>query len=47
MANAAGFGAIDSGSAFAIADDNGDFGVGDTAGGDTVRQGLEVGAATA
>src|ERR1700730_1022933 len=45
--DAAGFGAVETGSAFAIADDDGDFGVGDAGGGNTVREGFEVGAAAA
>ena len=43
----AGFGAVKAGSVFAVADDDGDFGVGDASRGEAVRKGFEVGAATA
>src|SRR5277367_4945654 len=41
------FGAVDAWRAFAIADDDGDFRVGNTARGDAVGQGFEVGTASA
>ena len=44
---AAGFGAVDTGSSFAIADDHGDSCVGDTAGRDAISESFEVRAATA
>jgi hypothetical protein len=43
---AAGLRAIDAGSAFAIADNDGDFGVGDAAGRDAIGESFEIGAAT-
>jgi len=45
--NVAGGGAFEAGGARFVADDDGDFGVGDAAGGDTIGEGFEVGAATA
>jgi len=45
--DAAGFGAVEAWSAFAIADDDGDIGVGDAGGGNAVREGFEVRAAAA
>lgn len=47
VGDVAGFGAVEARGAFAVADDDGDFGVRDAAGGDAVGQGFEVGAATA
>src|SRR5882724_4436538 len=43
---AAGSGAVDAGGAFTVADDDGNFGVGDAACGHTIGEGFEVGAAT-
>ena len=45
--NVAGGGAFEAGGARLVADDDGDFGVGDAACGDTIGEGFEVGAATA
>ena len=45
--NVAGGGALEAGGARLVADDDGDFGVGDEAGGDTIGEGFEVGAAAA
>jgi hypothetical protein len=44
---AAGFGAFNAGGAFAIAEDDSDFGLGNAARGDTIGEGFEVRAATA
>src|ERR1700676_244677 len=44
--NIAGGGSFEAGGTGLIADDDGDFGVGDTSGGDTIGEGFEVGAAT-
>jgi len=43
----AGGSAFEAGGVGLVADDDGDFGVGDAAGGDTIGEGFEVGAATA
>jgi len=45
--NVAGGGAFEAGGAGLVANYDGDFGVGDAAGGDTIGEGFEVGAATA
>src|SRR5882724_8470709 len=45
--NVAGGGAFEAGGAGLVADDDGDFGAGDAACGDTIGEGFEVGAATA
>jgi len=45
--DATGLGAVEAGSAFAIADDDGDFGIGDARGGNAVREGFEVRTAAA
>jgi len=44
--NAARAGAFDAGRVFAMADDHGNFGVGDAAGGDALREGFEIRAAS-
>jgi len=41
----AGFGAVETGGVFAVADDDGDFGIGDAAGGEAVRKSFEIGTA--
>jgi len=45
--NVAGGSAFEAGGAGFVADDDGDFGIGNAAGGDTIGEGFEVGAATA
>ena len=45
--NPAGLGAFEAGGGGLVADDDGDFGVGDASGGDTIGEGFEIRAATA